>query len=48
MASKIFVFNKAVAVRVYVDISVDSHVAPEGNAENCSAIGVVLADHDYH
>ena len=39
---------KQVALLVCVDISADSHVVLEGNADNYSAVGVVLADHDYH
>jgi hypothetical protein len=39
---------KQLALRVYVVISAYSPVVPKGNAENYSAIGVVLADHDYH
>jgi hypothetical protein len=48
MAFKSLFLIKQVALRVYFDISADSHVVAERNAENYSAVGVVLADHDYH
>jgi len=46
MVLKSLFLVKKVSLRFYVDISADSHVVPEGTAENYGAIGVVLADHE--